>query len=321
MKQERPQRDEQQQQQAPASDQEARVARVLTDELAAIDTPEAAEQVAEQVEQLAGGTMTGQRAEQAAAAPGRAADAVERAEADHDGTECPAAVLAETAAQAFAQTPEAPQAARAAVDVLPPDGDAPTPEARRGRALLRDAMLHRMGRLQRWDTKIFLAVNRLPHPHAANVAADTVTVITTGGWIWLLGLAAARLAGAQDSRRAFQLAVPCVLGSTSLVEWPIKSLFKRRRPFIDVVRAMVIGRRPDGWSFPSGHTAAAFAGAWIVSTVWPRRAPVFFGLASCVGFSRVYVGAHYPGDVLSGAALGMLLSETIRRPVQRVLNW
>ena len=144
--------------------------------------------------------------------------------------------------------------------------------------------------------------------------------MTTGGWIWLLGLVLARMLGVSDSKRAFQLAVPCVLGATSMVEWPIKSVFRRRRPFIDVVRALVIGRRPDGWSFPSGHTAAAFSGAWIVSTVWPKRAPIFFGLASCVGFSRIYVGAHYPGDVFSGAALGMALAELIRRPVARFIR-
>jgi undecaprenyl-diphosphatase len=300
--------------------QEARVARVLTDELAAIKSPEAAEEVADRIERLAGATSTGQRADQAAAAPGTAADALEAAEADNDGTECPAAVLTEAAAQTFAPTPEAPQAAEAAGAVLPPGEDAPTPEARRGRQLLRDAMLRRMGPLQRWDTKLFIAVNRLPHPTAANIAADSVTLVTTGGWIWLVGLVFARITGVSDSRRAFQLAVPCVLGATSAVEWPIKSLFRRRRPFIDVVRALVIGRRPDGWSFPSGHTAAAFSGAWIVSTVWPRRAPVFFGMASCVGFSRIYVGAHYPGDVFSGAALGMLLAEAIRRPVARFVR-
>ena len=52
----------------------------------------------------------------------------------------------------------------------------------------------------------------------------------------------------------------------------------------------------------------------------PTRAPIFFGLASTVGFSRIYVGAHYPGDVLSGAALGMIIAEAIRRPVRRIVR-
>ncbi|MGE3271598.1 MAG: phosphatase PAP2 family protein [Chloroflexota bacterium] len=299
---------------------EERVERLLTDELAAIQTPEAAEEVAGRIDRMASGITTGEAAEHAASESGDAADAVEAAEAAHSGSECPAAVLTEAAAQVIAPTPEAPDVAEAAGAVLPPGEVAPTPRARRGRRLLRDAMLRRMGLWQRLDTRLFLAVNGLPHPLAANVLADTVTVVTTGGWIWLLGLAVARVAGVQDSRRAFRLAAPCVLGATSVVEWPIKAVFRRKRPFIDVVRAMVIGRRPDGWSFPSGHTAAAFSGAWIVSTVWPKRAPIFFGLASCVGFSRIYVGAHYPGDVFSGATLGMLLAEIIRRSVFRFIR-
>lgn len=300
----------------------ARVERVLVDELAAVDSPEAAERVADRLEQLAGDREEGERGDEAAAAPGDAADAVESAAASkpRGAADCAAAVLAETAAQAVAPYQHAPAAAQALGDVLPPGDDAPTPEARRGRQLLRDAMLRRMGRLQAFDTVLFLKINRLPHPHVANVLADGITLITTGGWVWLVGLAVARASGVPMSRRTFRLAAPCIIGATSAVEWPIKSLFRRKRPFIDLVRALVIGRRPDGYSFPSGHTAAAFSGAWIVSTVWPRRAPVFFGLASCVGFSRIYVGAHYPGDVLVGATLGMVIAEAIRRPIRRFVG-
>jgi undecaprenyl-diphosphatase len=297
-----------------------RVERVLTEELGVVDSPETAERVVEQVERLAAGTTSGQRADQAAHRPVGPGAAVELAAAAHPGPTGAAAALTEAAAQVVAPTTEAQRAARAAEAVLPPRQTAPTPEAQRGRQLLREAMLRRMGPVQRLDTRVFLAVNQLPHPTIANVLADTLTTITTGGWIWLVALALMRIAGVRDGRKAFRLAAPCVIGATSAVEWPIKALFRRRRPFIDIVRALVIGRRPDGWSFPSGHTAAAFSGAWIATTVWPRRAPLFFTLAGMVGFSRIYVGAHYPGDVLAGASFGMIIAEAIRRPIRRFVR-
>ena len=300
--------------------EDARVERILTEELASVETPDAADRVVGRIESLAAGETAGVRGDRAVQTPGGAADQVEAVADAETGDDCTAAVLTETAAQVAAPNGQAVPAAQAAGAVLPPGQTAPTPEAERGRRLLRDATLRRMGRLQRFDAKLFLAVNGMPHPTWLNVLADGVTVITTGGWIWLIGLAIARMLGVSQSRRAFRLAAPSVIGATMVVEWPIKSLFRRRRPFIDMVRAMVIGRRPDGWSFPSGHTAAAFSGAWVLSTVWPRKAPIFFLLASTVGFSRIYVGAHYPGDVLSGATLGMLIAEAIRRPVARVVR-
>jgi membrane-associated phospholipid phosphatase len=299
--------------------EDERVKRVLTEELASVETPEAAERVVGQIERLASSATEAERGERAARAPGGAADQVESAAKTSTGPECTAAVLTETAAQVAAPKEQAAPAVQAAGTVLPPGDAAPTPDAERGRRLLRDAMLRRMGPSQRLDTQLFLVVNTLPHPVWANVLADGITLITTGGWIWLLGLALARLRGVPSSRCAFRLAAPSVVGATLAVEWPIKALFRRRRPFIDIVRALVIGRRPDGWSFPSGHTAAAFSGAWVLSTVWPRKAPSFFALAACVGFSRIYVGAHYPGDVFSGATLGMLIAEAIRRPISRLI--
>src|SRR5919108_3823891 len=59
-------------------------------------------------------------------------------------------------------------------------------------------------------------------------------------------------------------------------------------------------------SFPAGHAATAFAGALLLSYMAPRAAPLFVLLAAAIGYSRVYVGVHYPGDVVVGALLGVL---------------
>jgi undecaprenyl-diphosphatase len=75
---------------------------------------------------------------------------------------------------------------------------------------------------------------------------------------------------------------------------------------------------PHSHSFPSGHTATAFAGATILSYLVPRAAPAFYVLAAAIAYSRLYVGVHFPLDVVGGALIGvatalLLLAATRRR--------
>ena len=79
----------------------------------------------------------------------------------------------------------------------------------------------------------------------------------------------------------------------------VKAAVERPRPHLDP-----LVRVPTDWSFPSGHAATSFAGATMLSLFFPRLAPVLYGLAIAIAFSRVYVGVHYPVDVIGGAALG-----------------
>jgi undecaprenyl-diphosphatase len=65
---------------------------------------------------------------------------------------------------------------------------------------------------------------------------------------------------------------------------------------------------PHTGSFPSGHSATAFACATVIAWASPRLAVPAFALAALVAWSRVYVGVHWPLDVLGGAALGVLVA-------------
>jgi undecaprenyl-diphosphatase len=68
-------------------------------------------------------------------------------------------------------------------------------------------------------------------------------------------------------------------------------------------------------SFPSGHTATSFAAATVLTSFAPRAAPLWFLLALAIGFSRIYVGVHYPLDIVGGAVLGVVVAIALRRLV------
>jgi membrane-associated phospholipid phosphatase len=111
------------------------------------------------------------------------------------------------------------------------------------------------------------------------------------------------LAGAQV------LAYELILGTLTL--WLVVELLKflvhRSRPFIRLTQARIVGQRAIGQSFPSGHTGQAFFIATLLAQHFQADLWVVFllcGTALLVGLTRMYVGAHYPRDVLAGAILG-----------------
>jgi undecaprenyl-diphosphatase len=92
----------------------------------------------------------------------------------------------------------------------------------------------------------------------------------------------------------------------------MKALFDRDRPPLRYAEPRPLVRVPHDASFPSGHAATSFAAATMLALAFPRLAPLLFVLAAAVAFSRVYVGVHYPLDIVGGAVLGMLVAFALR---------
>jgi membrane-associated phospholipid phosphatase len=156
---------------------------------------------------------------------------------------------------------------------------------------------------QRLDTAIFLFFNlRGYHPRWLDRVMWVFTQIGNGAFGLLLSVTF-YFAG---NRR---FAVELLLGILTLwlaVEL-VKAIVERSRPFLIVEGTRIIGWRERGTSFPSGHTSQAFFMASLLAQAFPLGA-LFSGslflIAALVGFTRIYVGAHYPRDVIGGAIFG-----------------
>ena len=158
---------------------------------------------------------------------------------------------------------------------------------------------------QRLDVWVFAALNlRGYHSRWMDRAMWLATQIGSMGFAALLAVSAY----AWGNRR---FAIELTLGTLTLwllVEL-IKALTDRARPFNLLRETRVIGWRAPGLSFPSGHTAQTlFAMALSISSFQlPVAVAVgLYGVAALVAFTRVYVGAHYPRDVIAGAILGLV---------------
>jgi membrane-associated phospholipid phosphatase len=124
-----------------------------------------------------------------------------------------------------------------------------------------------------------------------------------------LSLASAAIlatAGGARGRRAAKIGLGSVAVTAAVVNLVVKPLGRRRRPerlAHGVPQARHI-RMPISSSFPSGHSAAAFAFATGVGRTWPAAAIPLRGLAAVVAYSRVHTGVHYPGDAIVGSLIG-----------------
>jgi undecaprenyl-diphosphatase len=151
---------------------------------------------------------------------------------------------------------------------------------------------------------------RAHHYNAVDVLMAGLSDIARGGAIWI-GLAAL-IAILQPQRWRAVVQVALAVGMAYLLtDYVAKPFFNRSRPFETYADERVYGYKPTTRSFPSGHAASAIAGVCALARLAPEARSVFWVFALLVAFSRVYLGVHYPADVIAGAVLGLAIGEFV----------
>ncbi len=167
--------------------------------------------------------------------------------------------------------------------------------------------LEQAGRI---DAAVYEAIAQTPTP-ALDSGLRRLSEAADYSKPWALIATALALFGGANGRRAALRGLAALGGAAAIANAVAKPLSLRARP-----RRQTLSESPQrhvampsSTSFPSGHTASAFAFASGVGGVSPTLGVPLRVAAAAVGYSRVHTGVHYPGDVLAGALLGVWVAE------------
>lgn len=129
------------------------------------------------------------------------------------------------------------------------------------------------------------------------------------GFVWLA--IAVGISGFSWSRPWLWTRVGAAILIAESVSGGLKEWIERDRPAVADPEPETLVALPATYSFPSGHATVSFACATVLALAVPRLAVPLFALATLISFSRVYVGVHYPLDVLAGAVLGLVVAKAL----------
>lgn len=171
--------------------------------------------------------------------------------------------------------------------------------------------------IQHIDTMILLFIQEHMRVEVMHGFWRAVTSLGNVGWFWIL--TCLLLMANKKTRRAGITALCSVALGALMTNVVLKNLVDRTRPYEAVAAVIPLIPYPGDSSFPSGHTCASFAAALIYIRMLPRKIGIAtVVLAALIAFSRLYLGVHYPSDVLAGFLIACLASAAVYRLQARI---
>ena len=156
--------------------------------------------------------------------------------------------------------------------------------------------------ITQFDRRVVHATGRLRRPRLVGVVR---WVSRSGdGYVPLGCIVLASLGDSPEASRFLSVAL-ISFGIERVLYVVAKRFFKRKRPAETLPRFVAATAPADRFSFPSGHTMAAFLTAYLVVSLLGVSALLAYSWAAAVGCSRVLLGVHYPSDIVAGGALGL----------------
>src|SRR5438876_5590696 len=165
-------------------------------------------------------------------------------------------------------------------------------------------MLRALAALDAWDQWLFRRLTRRER-RVIDHRLKQLSTSADRSVLWFAIAALIAIFGGHRARRAAFRGVVSIAITSTLVNLPLKYLARRNRPPTRRGDRPLPVSLPGSFSFPSGHSASAFAFATGIGLEEPRLLIPLLPLAATVAYSRVHLRVHYPFDVLAGAAIGV----------------
>ena len=157
------------------------------------------------------------------------------------------------------------------------------------------------------DENILLFIQQYVRDDFLTPVMKMITMLGNAGFIWIVFAIVFLII-----KKYRRLGVSCcnaLILSLLINNIFLKNFIGRSRPFDVISELTPLIAKPTDYSFPSGHTACSFAVGFLLFRKLPKKygVPIFL-LALLISFSRLYVGVHYPSDVIAGAISGICIS-------------
>ena len=173
--------------------------------------------------------------------------------------------------------------------------------------------------VQNLDGEILLQIQQHLRTDMLTPFMKIVTFLGNGGWFWIL--CAVILLAVPKTRKTGYAAVLSLIFGVIVTNLLLKNIVARPRPFAEIGALIPLIAKPTDFSFPSGHTTASFAVALVMLRMLPKKIGIpAVVLAALVAFSRLYLGVHYPTDVLAGFVVALVGSSLAVRGVRTKLG-
>lgn len=163
-------------------------------------------------------------------------------------------------------------------------------------------MRHIIMKLLLWEQHLFQMINGRLHNRFLNFwlfyfthLGGATSAISINVLIWAFAPLPLKTIGLQALIALAVSHIPVAIG---------KRLYPRMRPYLALPGTNTFHNPLKDHSFPSGHTTAIFASTVPYMLAYPALTVILLPLACIVGFSRIYLGLHYPSDVIAGALIG-----------------